>query len=921
LFIEKLEVGKKLMTHEPHDSEQQPALSARYWFHHISRDMIESGKVQALIDQGVIGFMVDGGLMEKAIGEGVAYDDQLYTLDTTDGNTILEQLLIHDAQAAADLLLPIYAQSLHDDGFMCVGVSPLRVEDPNALLEEARRLAQAIDRPNILLNIPGAPDHLPVIEQLLSEGINVNITHVHSQEAYAAAAECYLRALRQRLAQGLPIQGVTSVVSFGVGVIDAVVDKQLANNIRSAQTRGDFTRVGANNNLIGRVGVANAAHAYRRYHDIFEGDSFNQFREQGAHPQRLLWMRLDTPNATYDKLLYFAALGSKDTRCLVTEDLLATLEAQGEPDDSLIRTVRLSTDILHEAAQMGFDLSQIGRTLQTDALESRIENYSKVIARIVGKRNALLSGFMGRQSLLLGMYQGAVEAQLKLMRSQKRISRLWATDPALWKFVSSSPSSERQEVEARLAWLGLPTSLDRARLGALRAEAQQWARILVYDPEDLCLAGSAWATPLPPKWEAITQLDALTDANSPATVILIAARQQLPNLANIPSRARLIILAEEGTNGLGDLPARDVFLTPAGLSAPFAALGYYGLVPAALLDLDTDKLLDCAAEMQAACGASVMGNNHPGLWLGAALGTLANNGRNKLTLLAHPALRRFGLWLELLLASTLGKAGKGVIPVIGATVGMPHDYDDDRVFIYLRIEGDADNPDESARALQQAGNPMLVLTLRHPEDLAAEYFRWQFGAMAAAMVLEVDPFDFVAEAPTASVLPALVPVAFAEDFALYADAELAGLLQVLVAQQAYEKSPLVDALAAYLTLARSGEYIAVSAATTAGQAVVEALELHKRRARHVLKRAITLHNGQRALRRVARLHADGPSNGLFLQIVPLRGPISEPEADFAEAYLATLQKRGRRALRLMGEVGACAELLLAAVEAVAEKRI
>jgi hypothetical protein len=269
-------------------------------------------------------------------------------------------------------------------------------------------------------------------------------------------------------------------------------------------------------------------------------------------------------------------------------------------------------------------------------------------------------------------------------------------------------------------------------------------------------------------------------------------------------------------------------------------------------------------------------------------------------------------------AATTGKEHRGVVPVVGATVGMPHDYDDDRLFVYLRLDTAADNPDLNARALQEAGHPLVTLELRSLHDVGAEFFRWMFAVCAACIVLGVNPFE-EPDQPESAYGTAQLPALREGGLRLYADENTARLLRDLRLQRAYEGTELTGMLAAFLGLARSGDYIALLAYLPPTAENSETLERLRRRTRHTFKRAVTLGFGPRYLDLTGQLHKGGPDKGLLVLITSDEGGARAAAGDYA-----ALTARGRRVVRLHseGEDGGAAALqkLAQAVEAAAAKR-
>ncbi|MBX3080518.1 MAG: bifunctional transaldolase/phosoglucose isomerase [Anaerolineae bacterium] len=940
------------------------------WYDNISRDMIQSGQLKKLIDEfGVLGMTSNPTIFDKAIGESTLYDESISHLLDLDANEIFDALSVDDIRNAADLLRPIYDRTNAADGYVSLEVSPMLANDTETTLNEAKRLFKAVDRPNVMIKIPGTPAGLPAIEEALFAGVNINITLLFAVKNYIEVAEVYIRAIERRVAAGLPVDKLASVASFFVSRIDAMVDKQLENNIRSAQGR-DLDRISANSQLLGKVAIANAKVAYKRFKEMFYGDRFAKLRAAGAQVQRPLWASTGTKNPNYPDTLYIDKLIGPDTVNTVPHATLVAFKDHGTAAATLDEELDTAQEILDKLTEVGIDLDKVTKQLQEDGVESFIDSFRKLISKVEGKRKTLLSGFMQRQDLVLGMYQAPVEKELKRLRGQLSITRTWQHDASLWKDTPDHVKS----ITNRLGWLTIANDgrIDRARLRALRDEAKQqgWAHVVL-----LGMGGSSLAPEV--LWKTFGQ-----QAGSPALIVLdstdpqtiktvedtidlaktvfvvasksgttietLSLQRYFFNKYKADAGAHFIAITDPDSKLEGwakDLKFRHTFLNPQDIGGRYSALSYFGMVPAALIGLDFERIMDAGAEMQIASSQGVTGNNHPGLWLGTVAGVLAQAGRDKLTLLTSPEISSFGDWVEQLVAESTGKEGKGIIPVTGATVGMPHDYADDRIFVYLHLDGSENSPDEAVRALQEAGQPVMTLHLRDLYDVGAEFFRWEFATAVMGMILQINPFDEpnVTESKNNTSrlletfqkdgnLPAETPLISEAGVSLYASEAIGKLLRNLSAQHNYDGSELVGLLAAYLTISQPKDYIAVLAYIEQSAQNISALETIRRRLRHTFKRAVTLGFGPRFLHSTGQLHKGGPNSGVFLVITAAdQADPAIPEAPYGFSTLKQAQAMGnwqalvsknRRVIRLhiTGSLTNGIDKLAEAVEATAVKR-
>src|SRR5450432_2293457 len=270
------------------------------WLDYIRRNLLTSGELKRLIDEdGLRGMTSNPAIFEKAIAGSADYADILASLkdrSDLDAKARYELIAIRDIQDAADLLLPVYKDSQKRDGYISLEVSPYLALDTQGTLEEARRLWQTVARPNIMIKVPGTAEGIPAFEQLISEGINVNVTLLFSQEVYQRVAEAYIRGLAKFAAGGGEVGRIASVASFFISRIDTSADAELAARAKSAKTPEEEQKL---KSLMGKVAIANGKMAYQRYLNIFSGAKWDKLRSQGAQSQRVLWATTGTRNPAY----------------------------------------------------------------------------------------------------------------------------------------------------------------------------------------------------------------------------------------------------------------------------------------------------------------------------------------------------------------------------------------------------------------------------------------------------------------------------------------------------------------------------------------------------------------------------------------------------------------------------------------------
>jgi transaldolase len=359
-----------------------------FWLDDLSRDLVRSGDLAARTrEQGLRGITSNPAIFAAAIGGSSAYDAQLRELAAAGQSTaqIYEALTTTDIREACDVLRPVYDASDGVDGYVSLEVSPLLARDTAASLAEARHLAGRVDRPNLMIKIPGTVEGLPAVEELLAEGINVNITLLFSVDRYQAVAETWLRGLERRHAAGKPLRPVASVASFFISRIDTLVDQLLDHRLRPDGSSPLTPNPAA---LRGRIAVASAKAAYAAFRRMVAGERWQKLAEAGARPQRLLWASTGTKNPAYGDTLYVDTLIGPDTVNTMPVATAAAFADHGKPARTLVRGVPDARRALRDLKAAGIDIRMVAWQLENDGIQKFIEPYQKLLAAIEAKRSA-----------------------------------------------------------------------------------------------------------------------------------------------------------------------------------------------------------------------------------------------------------------------------------------------------------------------------------------------------------------------------------------------------------------------------------------------------------------------------------------------------------------------------------------------------
>ena len=878
------------------------------WIDYIRRALLDSGELERLVrEDGVAGVTSNPTIFEKAIGGSADYDAQIRGVlaeePGIDPRELFERLALDDIRAACEVLRPVFDRTGGADGFVSFEVAPSLAHDTRATVAEARRLWQAIGRPNAMIKVPATPAGIPAVEELIAAGVNVNVTLMFSLDHYEQVAQAFLRGL-----QRCPDPSrIASVASFFVSRVDTLVDRALSE-------KGTPEAL----SLRGRAAIANSRLVYRRFLEIFGGPSFAPLRARGARPQRPLWASTSTKNPDYRDVVYVEELVAPDTVNTLPPATIDAFRDHGE-----VRGATAAEDpegaerTLDALRAQGIDLDEVTERLQRDGVASFARSYDELIAALARKQRQLLVDRVCHQEASLGPAADAVEARLAAWQQQGLIRRLWAKDHTLWSPVPVP------ELTNRLGWLTLPHEMGAhaAELAALAGDARREG---VQHVVLLGMGGSSLAP------EVICQTYGsrpgypellVLDSTHPLAVGGVADRVR-------PGRTLFVLASKSGTTaeptamfhyfwkwaGQTGRPGhwfvaitdpgtplealarergfRRVFHGSPEVGGRYSALSLFGLVPAALAGVEVGALLQDARWMTDVCVAGQPEQGNPALFLGAAIGELAKSGRDKLTFLVDPPFSGLPAWLEQLIAESTGKNGTGIVPIADEPELPPAAYGRDRVFVGIEF-GRPSGAGERLRALEAAGHPVIRITLDSPENLGQEFFRWELAVAASAIVLGVQPFD-------------QPDVQSAKDMTRRAMADPQGALSAnLQPCPAAEAGPAIEA---WLSAARPGDYLALQAFLAPTPAVTSALQSLRQALGRRAGLATTLGYGPRFLHSTGQLHKGGPNSGVFLQFVDDPGAdLVVPEAGFTFGELlaaqaagdaAALVERGRRLLRV-----------------------
>ncbi|HMK35225.1 MAG TPA: bifunctional transaldolase/phosoglucose isomerase [Desulfomonilaceae bacterium] len=914
------------------------ALGQSVWYDNLGRELLRSGELKAMIEEdGITGVTSNPTIFEKAIGAERTYDNDLHYLVDTGLNVqgIYEGLVVEDIREAADLLNPVYEKTSAADGYVSLEVSPVLAYDRAGTIAEAKRLFECVDRKNLMIKVPATLQGLEAVEELIASGINVNVTLIFSLEQYRGAATAYIRGMERLIAEGGDPARIASVASFFVSRVDTMIDERLKDI-------ADPTNRIAAPELMGKAAIANAKLAYAAYKEIFHGQRFADLKARGAKPQRVLWASTSTKNPDYPDTLYVDSLLGPETVNTMPAVTLVAYRDHGNPKPQLEDDLDEARSLFPKFQSLGIDITQIMDSLLEDGVKSFADSFDMLLEGIAKKRTRLLRGW-GHRSASIGELQQSVDETLGRLDEEKLAESIWNGDVAVW---TDDPQS-RSGIGQRLGWLQAVETMrgecrrlqefaDEIRgagfahavllgMGGSSLATEVFARC--FDRVDGYLDLRVLDTTVP---QSILETEKTVDpertlfivaSKSGGTIEVLSLykyfRARLESILGETAGSHFIAITDPGTS-LGKLASehgfRRIFLNPADIGGRFSALSYFGLVPAALIGIDVNRLLMRAAQAVEASAPDVPALENPGTWMGAISSLAALNGCDKLSFIISPPLASFGLWLEQLIAESTGKEGKGILPIVGEPLGSPDVYGKDRLFVYLRLDGDG-TYDQDVSALEQAGHPVITQRIHTAYDIGREMFRWEFATAVSGVLLHINPFDQPNVQESKDLTKRLL-----ESYKKEGNISEPEKFDVTDAS-------LGDALKDLFAVPDAGAYAALNAFIHPSTENRSILQEMRTMIRDRFKMATTLGFGPRYLHSTGQMHKGGPANGYFIEItaettedVPIPG---EPYA-FAALLTAqavgdyqALRNNGRRIVRVHlkaePELGQLRDILVAAL--------
>ncbi|MBN1687756.1 MAG: bifunctional transaldolase/phosoglucose isomerase [Candidatus Omnitrophica bacterium] len=756
------------------------------WLDYISRTMLRSGELEALIrEKGILGVTSNPSIFQNAISQpdgGYDEDIRRFSRQQMSLFEIYDHLTQDDIRATCDLFTPIFEKSNGTDGFVSLEVMPNLAYDERATVQEAIRLFDAIQRPNLMIKVPSTPQGIAAFRTLTAKGINVNVTLIFSPDQYREAALAYLRGLEDYSGQGGELNRVHSVASVFVSRFDTMVDAKIGEILKKPVKKDKKLIL---EHLKGKAAVANSKIIYQEFKKIFTSDRFLQLQKKGAHIQRALWGSTSSKNPQYSDLIYVDTLVGKHTVNTMPKSTLDALLDHGViRPDSVEENREEAFEVKKVLQTWGIDLDQVGQVLQHKGVKAFSDSFDSLMATLEKVREETLDAKQKKVKIARAVYSFGrditsepVNRELKKMKAQQFHQRFLQGDPSLWK----QDSKHQAVIRNRFGWFRVHEWM-QGKLYELDLLSEQVKKEKIRNILLLGMGGSSLAPEVmslicdrpnrSPRFYVV-------DSTDPGTILKVESKVDLKaSLIIVASKSgstietisqfkyfyqkvtekygdesdletvgkHFVAITDEGSSlerMAREKRFRKIFVNPSDIGGRYSALSFFGLVPAALMGIHVRQILASVRDIFRVTLRESRLQENPGIYLGAMLGILARKGCDKLTFWTSKSLASFGTWLEQLIAESTGKEGKGIVPVEGEGMQDFSVYGPDRVFVVLKLKSDK-QPDKwrkQIRTIKKMGFPVIEITWDTRAMIGCEFLRWEIATAVASAVMEINPFD------------------------------------------------------------------------------------------------------------------------------------------------------------------------------------
>lgn len=857
------------------------------WYDNIQRKLLKNGELAGMIHRHeIFGVTSNPSIFQNAIAKSNDYDSDLKPMAWSGWNAdqIFWELAIEDIRQATDLFRNLYDETNGGDGYVSLEVNPLLANDAERTCAEALQLWKRVDRENLMIKIPATKEGISAVRKSIAAGLNVNVTLIFSLERYQEVINAYLGGLEDRLAQVKQIDNIASVASFFVSRVDTKVDKLLQQMIDAGNNEAKA--------LLGKAAIANVKLAYEVFKKNFSSERWQRLSEKGAILQRPLWASTSTKNPNYRDVLYVEELIGADTVNTVPPQTLVAYLDHGNIAETVEKGLEEAKIQLQKLENLGISMKNVTAELEKEGVESFITAFKSLLETIDDKAKKV--------TLELGPIFGEVKNSVASLEAKNVTKRLFEVDASLW---TSDPAGQA-EIKKRCNWLNAPWN--KCGVEGCYTELQKYCSEKgITDAVLLGMGGSSLAPEVMRLINGVTRTDkfngldlVILDSTDPGQVKEVRQKIRIENtLFIISSKSggtaevnahldffwketvdalgkkageHFIAITDPGTNLEANAKEKGFWHVYAGdpmVGGRNSALTAFGLVPAALIGMDVEKLLRNSQALAEKCLPEVPMGANPGAVLGAILGTAWKQGRDKLTIVTDAGWDSFGSWMEQLIAESSGKQGKGIIPVANEPELAPERYQKDRIFVYLNSNNSKTSFIDSVR---KAGHPAIEIMVDDSYDLGSQFYLWEVATAIACTIMGVNSFDQpdVQDNKTRTVNKIND---FRKEGKFREDEPVLALPYAKIFGDPKKidlKNPsLHDLLIDYLQkVTKPGDYVAINAYMPRNQKNIEDLTRLRASILEAVPVATTLGFGPRFLHSTGQLHKGGPDNGVFIQI-------------------------------------------------------
>lgn len=758
----------------------------------------------------------------------------------------------------AQALKPIYSETNGQDGYLVVQPVFESFTAEYKIAEDIRAFWKLVNRPNLCIALPVGVLSPSVFGELLSEGINLVFNAVTSESRVREISETYLTALQSRTDEGKTMDTLACMIAVEADILDNALEAEKLNAffpILASQLAASVDRFNKSEYMTKRI-------------------------EAGAKPLRILWLTESAEGIRYQNQLI-----ARNTISAMTAAQIEEFRKDGRLN-AMSMPSAATAEISEETRNR---IQNISQQLEEAKVQMMIQAYETMQKGIEAAASSVEKG--------LGVLTAAIEANFKKLEEESMIARMFAKDPTVWTF----DTADYTEIRNRLGWLDIYQTIEKtgpeykAILEQLKAEGIK--KVLLIGMGGSSLAPEVLALVFPEaeglKLEIIDSTDPgqvlQADADHPLaeTVYIVASKsggtaeiRAMMDYFYAKAKASLgdnagkhfIAITDPGTlleRTAKELKFRNIIISDPSIGGRFSVLSPFGIVPAALIGLDTAKITAKVTEIATICAPSAPMGANEGAALGVYLATAAQNGRDKITILTDREFNSFGSWLEQLIAESSGKLGRGIVPIDIEPELAPNGYAKDRAFVYVNFNGEKQ---PFVDALIEAGQPVLTIKLTDRYDLFREFYRWEIAISVACALINVNAFDQpnVQDSKTRT-------VAKVNDFKKNGKLDELAVCWRGEGVEAYfnfENEAMKNAktvkefIAAYLKLAKSGEdYVAINAYIPRNDETLKTLQSFRTSILKATNCATTLGFGPRFQHSTGQLHKGGANNGVFIQLV------------------------------------------------------